>query len=310
MTSNTYSWRNVKGFGLLQDSRRIFSSQCLYIYMTPDTRERKLTSILFRLATALLFAAYAYPNGRSFGPVMELIGRGQLKGFKAFGAVLGIIQFALQWIFSIILSIIYPHFYLQLLTHLLRVILYARYPDNREAIISTSPMTTITTTISSSTGTRVQVSVSTFVHAALFLFPAIAIAWPKSSRSPPDMAQDIFAGFLLIFNTWISLVFVTLRFFPQYRALRRQFGDPDALSLLSLGTQGLVLILVAVRWFQRLGTPRWGHGTIPFTLWFQWGWLPFTYIVDGIGSFILLGMYLKASRRQEDVVGEQSPLLG
>lgn len=124
------------------------------------------------------------------------------------------------------------------------------------------------------------------------------------------MGLDIFIGFSLIVNTWVSLVLVVLQFYPQYREFRRQAGDPGALSLLTLGVQAVVLILVAVRWLQRLGAPTWGRQTAPATLWFQWGWLPLNYIVGGIGCAILLGMYLRAGRPyQVQIAGEETPLL-
>ena len=54
-----------------------------------------------QLANTLLLTARAWPTDKS--PVLELIGNGQLRGSEAFGAVLGLIQVALQWAFSIIL---------------------------------------------------------------------------------------------------------------------------------------------------------------------------------------------------------------
>ena len=54
-----------------------------------------------QLANTLLLTARAWPTDKS--PVLELIGNGQLHGSEAFGAVLGLIQVALQWAFSIIL---------------------------------------------------------------------------------------------------------------------------------------------------------------------------------------------------------------
>jgi len=124
------------------------------------------------------------------------------------------------------------------------------------------------------------------------------------------MNLDIFTGFSAIINTWVSLIFVALQFYPQYLELRRQAGDPGALSLLTLGMQAVVLILMAVRWLQRLGAPTWGRQAAPASYWFQWGWLPFNYIVGGVGCAVLLGIYLRARRGgMVRIVGEETPLL-
>src|SRR5437016_3615843 len=123
--------------------------------------------------------------------------------------------------------------------------LYAVYPA------SSAP------SASSSSITRISIPTTAFIHAALFLLPAVVIALPKPS--PPLMGPAIFTGFSAIVNTWVSLIFVAIQFYPQYLELRRQAGDPGALSLLTLGMQVVVLILVAVRWLQRLGGPTWGR---------------------------------------------------
>src|ERR1700722_15119272 len=159
----------------------------------------------------------------------------------------------------------------------------------------------------SSTTTRTSIPTTAFIHAALFLLPAIVIALPKPL--PPSMNVDIFTGFSAIINTWASLIFVTLQFYPQYLELRRRAGDPGALSLLTLGMQAVVLILIAVRWLQRLGAPTWGRQAAPASHWFQWGWLPFNYIVGGAGCTVLLGMYLRARRGGRVRIGEEETLL-
>jgi hypothetical protein len=174
--------------------------------------------------------------------------------------------------------------------------LYAAYPA------SSAPS-------GSSSTTRTSIPTTAFIHAVLFLLPAVVIALPKPS--PPSMNLDIFTGFSAIINTWVSLIFVALQFYPQYLELRRQAGDPGALSLLTLGIQAVVLILLAVRWLQRLGAPTWGRQAAPASYWFQWGWLPFNYIVGGVGCTVLLGMYLWARRGggRVRIVGEETTLL-
>lgn len=59
-----------------------------------------------QLANTLLLTARAWPTDKV--PVLELIGNGQLRGPQALGAVLGIVQVALQWAFSIAL---YPSYH-------------------------------------------------------------------------------------------------------------------------------------------------------------------------------------------------------
>ena len=131
------------------------------------------------------------------------------------------------------------------------------------------------------------------MHAALFLLPAVLIALPKPS--PRDWGNDIFAGFSAIFNTWICLLFVVLQFLPQFLELRRISGAPGSLSLLSLGAEAALLIKLGIRWWLRLGAPTWANQSFPLTLWYQWRWLPFNYLIDGVGRGILLAMYLQAS---------------
>ena len=52
-----------------------------------------------QFAQALLFASFAYPTDEE--PVLVLIGDGRLRGFAAFGAILGLLQVAAQWACSI-----------------------------------------------------------------------------------------------------------------------------------------------------------------------------------------------------------------
>ena len=55
---------------------------------------------------------------------------------------------------------------------------------------------------------------------------------------------------------------------------------------------------------------RSGHQAVPASYWFQWGWLPFNYIVGGVGCAVLLGMYLPARcGGRVRIVEEETPLL-
>jgi hypothetical protein len=135
------------------------------------------------------------------------------------------------------------------------------------------------------------------------------IAFPKPS--PHEFGTDLFVGFSFIVNTWVALFFVLFQFYPQYLELRRMSGDPGVVSLLSLGLQAFVILAVAVRWLLRLGAPTWGNRPAPLSLWYQWGALPFNYILHGIGCAILLAAYLATVHRggRHGVVGEEAPLL-
>ena len=57
-----------------------------------------------QLSDALLINAYEYPSDtRHKHPVLYLVGKGDLTGWAAFGALLGLLQIALQWTLSTIL---------------------------------------------------------------------------------------------------------------------------------------------------------------------------------------------------------------
>ena len=56
-----------------------------------------------QFAYALFFASYGYPTDGD--PVLVRIGDGRLTGFAAFGAILGFLQVALQWVCSMTLYV-------------------------------------------------------------------------------------------------------------------------------------------------------------------------------------------------------------
>lgn len=175
-------------------------------------------------------------------------------------------------------------------------------------IVALSAAYTFTSSTPSGTSTSgTTISAIAFVHAALILFPTMAITLPKPS--PQHLGTDIFTGFSAIVNVWMSLA--TLQFYPQYLELQRMSGSPGSLSLLSLEIRAVVTIAVAVRWFQRFGMPNWESGYAPLTMWYQWGWLPFNYVIEGISCALLLGMYLRAGQMggRLNVAGEEMGLL-
>lgn len=188
----------------------------------------------YQLANTLLLAACVWPTDTS--PALKLIGNRELRGARALGAISGIVQVALKWACSMV-------------------------------IVAPSAAYTFTSSTSSGTSTSgTTISAIAFVHAALILFPTMAITLPK--LSPQHLGTDIFTGFSAIVNIWISLALVTLQFYPQHLELQRTSGSPGSLSLLSLEIRAVVTIAVAVRWFQRFGMPNWESGYAPLTMWY------------------------------------------
>ena len=121
-------------------------------------------------------------------------------------------------------------------------------------------------------------------------------------------------GFTTIVNTWVGLLFVLLQFYPQFLEMKRMAGASGSLSLLSLSLQAVVFLAVAVRLLLRLGPPTWGDQNAPLWYWYQWGELPFPYVIHAIGCAILVVAYL-ITRRSRDKggdfqIGEGRPLLG
>ena len=135
------------------------------------------------------------------------------------------------------------------------------------------------------------------LHYHLFLFTAVALPRLEIERSPLNkMGIDILIDISSFVNTRMSLVFGILQFYPQLIEFRLASSIPGSLSLLSLGLRAVVMLAIAGRGFQRLGAPRFGEGArrVPLRFWYQWGWLPFSYLIEGIGCALLVGMYLRA----------------
>lgn len=146
------------------------------------------------------------------------------------------------------------------------------------------------------------------VHAAFILLPAMFIAPPKPSR--PETGRGTLIDLPDIIHTWISLLFVVEQFYSQFLEFRRMSGSPGSLSLLSLGIRGWVSTAVGARWFQRFGSPTWGSQRAPLTRWYQWGWLPINYTIDGIGCAVLVALYVRAGQVGGTLnpAGESTPL--
>jgi hypothetical protein len=124
-------------------------------------------------------------------------------------------------------------------------------------------------------------------------------------------------------NRVVAPFFIFLQFCAQVQEFRRQNREPGSLSILSLGLQALVMALVSIRWFARLGSPRYDRGgvdKIPLAvrLWdtmqilYAWGMLAINYAVCTVGYALLICCYV-LGRRSEGVAlvdGERSRLLG
>lgn len=135
------------------------------------------------------------------------------------------------------------------------------------------------------------------LHYHLFLFTAFALTQLKIERSPLNMMGiDVLIDISVFVNTRMSLVFVILQFYPQILEYYLMYGSPGSLSLHSLGLRAVVMLAIAGREFQRLVAPNGGEGArhVPLRLWYWWGWLPFSWMIEGIGCALLVGMYLRA----------------
>lgn len=88
-------------------------------------------------------------------------------------------------------------------------------------------------------------------------------------------------------------------------------GAPGALSLISLASQAACLLAVAFRWLSRLGSPLWEQQPVTLAPWYQWGQLPFSYILYAIGCIVLLFGYSVLGNRvmENKVAREGEPLL-
>lgn len=135
------------------------------------------------------------------------------------------------------------------------------------------------------------------------------------------MGTDTLMALINMTNLVVAPLFAILQFYAQYRELRRQDGNPGALSLLSVFIQLLVTALVAYRWLLRLGTPNWPRGDedlMPFAMWvwdefklyYMWGMIVWSYAIHAMGCLFLLVCYNSILRHQGHAVdAERTSLL-
>ena len=124
-------------------------------------------------------------------------------------------------------------------------------------------------------------------------------------------------------NRFVARVFVSLQFYAQVHEFRRQNREPGSLGTLSLVLQALVLALVSIRWFVRLGLTHYDRGDVDkmpldvhslatLQILYAWGMLAINYAVCAVGYALLIRCYV-LGRCSEEVVfvdGERSRLLG
>jgi len=104
------------------------------------------------------------------------------------------------------------------------------------------------------------VATQAFLHAVVVVLPAVAIALPKPS--PPSWNTGIPTALIGMTNRVVAPFFIFLQFCAQVQEFRRQNRESGSLSILSLVLQALVLALVSVRWFARLGLPHYDRGDV------------------------------------------------
>lgn len=111
------------------------------------------------------------------------------------------------------------------------------------------------------------------LHAAVVLLPAVAMAVPKPSRHA--MGKDIMMGFILITNTYSSPILLALQFYAQFRAASS--------NRTYLALQIPVKVLLARRWYLRLGAHSWGHLPDSPNTWYSWGFHWMNYLAEATG---------------------------
>lgn len=131
-----------------------------------------------------------------------------------------------------------------------------------------------------------------FLHAVIIVLPAVAIALLKPSS--PSWNTGIPTGLIGMANRVVAPVFVFLRFHAQSQGFHRQNREPGSLSIHSLGLQALVMALVSIRWFIRLGWPHHDRGDVDkmpvivrvldtLQILYAWGVLAINYALCAVG---------------------------
>ena len=229
-----------------------------------------LFNLLFatgQLANILLLSSYRFP-------VLSCVASGEIRGFEAFGVLLGLLQATVLWIGSILMMLL-------------------------PASCSSSPKAPDTVRSLDSNFHRSSDSISrtigavSIIYTLLFLVPAAAIALPRPWE--PSLGPDLFIGISAYVNIPASTAFIVIAIACQISTLRATQSS-GSMSGLTLAAQALVLVLLG--WSLQFRLQR-GHSdrhTLQregFATWYySLGWPVVNFMLAGLGQAVLLAVVL------------------
>lgn len=98
---------------------------------------------------------------------------------------------------------------------------------------------------------------------------------------------------VMMANEKIAPLTLAAQLVVQFRELRSCDGRPGALSRVSLFLQMISVSILGARWYLRLGSRDGmrGDGPIEWRLLYQWGFLPFNFMLQALVYATLLAFY-------------------
>lgn len=122
-----------------------------------------------------------------------------------------------------------------------------------------------------------------------------------------------FVGCSVILLAPLSTALAISQAIPELLTLRR-LGSPQALSIVSLGSQIFIFILLAVSWDARLRPSAMKRAPATATGWYQFGgWIIANYGITAVVDLIILLAAISASQDLSmgtfGIEGERTPLL-
>lgn len=174
----------------------------------------------------------------------------------------------------------------------------------------------------------VPVAKIALAHAATFLLPTVYFCTIRPLTE--DLASGLLLGLNNRFWVYLTLAMVTAQISPQVVVMRRMAGSPRSLSLSTLSLQSIFLVIIALRWLFRFGSPDWsyfaldanGSASVCMRVWrgavmlYHWGFVPFNYLIDGCGTMLLVALYHMRRIEDDYMIGgaaaaeaEKEPLL-